>query len=572
MRIWILAALTLSGALTATPARAFGECTATTYVLAFDRDGLPRNTCYEIARADIPSGGGKLRLLGVVGEDPYPASAAMASATADIARRTGAAMDAMGGLRVGEISVLLTRIPDPAHDDPDESFDAAARTYSKRGECFVTYYWPMGAVPEDYFKFLIAHEAFHCITQATVFHMRDDNPVRSDGWWVEGTAEYFANLAYPGTDYSDGYVSEFDAGSTRLPLWSFTYPSVVFFLWLSQAESPAAVSRFVRNVASASDDPHAALRRTVSDVAWKRFAEDYLDGEIRQPGGRVLPVQPREGRLVRIDGPSTPRVATAPYVVHRERWRFVRGKVYELQQTAIDPGVSIGFSRARDKWRAPPDTVLACDEDVVFRVLATTTGDAGEARYRAQPRRGMESPSACCLVGEWRPTQEARSGELATLRGTGAGAIAAAGGELFCALPQGDWRLRFDAEGRGEVEWQAFSLACEVAGLGGAWRQRWVRSGAKHFEWRSTREGAADIRHLDNTQSTHLTVRVGPMTLMDRTFPDPGPSIDDYGIAVTCLRDDLRVQGLDGLGHRSETYRRVPPPPGEPAVADDAGD
>ena len=565
MRNWILFGLLLAGLLVALPARAFGECTATGYVAAFDRTGLPNNTCYEIARAPIrhSSGSGTIRLLGVVGERGFQSQDAMAAALQDLAGRIGTAMTAMDGLRVGEVSVLLTRIPNPGHGT-DESYDAAARTISKHGECYVTYYWPMHPESQDFFKFLIAHEVFHCISDATLFHTHSAGRWESSGWWYEGTAEYFANLAYPGKHYSDGYVEEFDQRSPHAPLWSFDYPSVVFFLWLSQQERPAAVSRFMRNIASIGDDQHSGLRRTVSAVTWKRFSEDYLDREIRQPGGRQVPVHPSAGRRIVIDGPATPRAEAEPFVVDREQWRVRRGKVYQLQQLGISPGLSVSFSRDGGKWQSPPDTVLACDQDVEFRVLATTVDEAGEATYRAQPRPGMDSPSACCLVGEWRPTEEARAGELAMLHETGGGAIAAAGGELSCSAPQGDWRLRFLPDGRGELEWQDFGLSCQVAGMGGSWRQRWVRSGSKTFQWSSATEGAAAVRHLDNTMAMHLTVDLGPRRMIDQTTPDPGPSIPDYGIAVTCLRDDLRVEGFDGLGPRSETYRRVPPP--TPAV------
>ena len=566
MRRWILIGMLLLGIVMARPAHAFGDCDDTDYVAAFDVPGrLSSHTCREVARAPIHYGGGsgKMRLLVVDGEREFSREPDMRAAFEDMAGRIGTAMSAMGGLRVDDVSILITRLPNPAHGTAN-SFNAEAVSLTKHGECFVSYYWPDTPVPEDFFRFLIAHETFHCITDATLFHAGDPGRNEENLWWFEGTAEYFANLAYPGKHYSDQFLGAFDQGSPRSPLWSFSYPSVVFFLWLSQTEDPAAVSRFMRNIASEDDGQESALRRVVSAEAWKEFAEDYLDGEIRQPGGRVVPVQPQAGRRIDIDGPSAPVVATAPYVVHRERWRFRRGKAYELRQETIDPGVSVGFSRDGGKWQSPPDTVLACDQDVVFRVLATTVDEAGEASYRAQPRPGMESPSACCMVGEWQPTEEARVGELAVLRETGAGPIAAAGGELSCALPEGDWRLRFGADGRGELAWQDFAQACEVGGKGGAWRQRWLRSGSKTFEWSSATEGAASIRHVDNTMSTLLTVDLGRARILDQVSPDPGPSSPDYGIAVTCLRDDLRVEGLDGLGHRSETYRRVPPP--TPAV------
>lgn len=119
LRIGMLLGLLLAGGLYAPAARAIGDCTAPGFVRAFDPAGLPNNTCYEIASAEIRHAGGTghLRVLGVVGEQRFNTGGAMGPMVEDLAARIGAAMTAMGHLRVNQISVLLTRIPNPDFDN-----------------------------------------------------------------------------------------------------------------------------------------------------------------------------------------------------------------------------------------------------------------------------------------------------------------------------------------------------------------------------------------------------------------------------------------------------------------------
>src|SRR6185295_1707414 len=103
---------------------------------------------------------------------------------------------------------------------------------------------------------------------------------------VEGTAEYFAHLAIPGTHYHDGIVAGFARQVRSTSLLDMAYEDVVFFSWLGGAHGAPAVKHFIdivspgRDRASYRANAETALRP--SD--WKDFATAFIGNDIRLPG------------------------------------------------------------------------------------------------------------------------------------------------------------------------------------------------------------------------------------------------------------------------------------------------
>lgn len=558
MRAWLLLLLCLGLCGVAPAAFALGNCSSDAYVRSFD-ERLGGTTCVPLVETTVTWAGGRqpLRLVTTAENAREPSLVHLIAPIRQLAERMGPAMDQMGGIEIQPVTIFLTSLPPPPEPGEPRPTAALARPYSD--ECEVVYYWSDGAETYDLLTFTLAHELFHCISAKSFLEVYNHD---SAVWWSEGSAEYFAHLAYPGTAFSDGEIAEFDAGSPTQPLWNFSYSSVPFFFWLGQTEGPNSVSRLVHGLATADGAAaeHAALRRMVSPEQWKRFGEAYLDRTIRQPGGRAMASTPQPGALRRIAGPVSLRVASQPFVLHRERLTFARGKLYALQQTSIDAGLSVGFSAEPEVWTSPPDTVAACREDVAYRVLATTTEAAGAAVYDITQPDGMDSVGACCLVGEWTPTPASRNAEAALLGEIGAPKIAAAGASLSCEPPEGAWTLSFAADGTGRVDWEGFTNVCTVHAQGGAMTQASTRNGTTGFEWQTRAAGAGTARYVENSLEWTLLMKLGPMTVMDRTAADAGPSVDSNGFAYQCTADTLSVQGIYGLNARQSTYTRVVEP------------
>ena len=559
MRIRLMLLLLCAGLSGWAPsAFALGNCSSDAYVRSFDAR-LSGAGCVPLVETTIRWAGGRqpLRMVTSVESAAEPSLAYLIAPIRSLAERTGRAMDEMGGVEIAPVTIYLTSLPPPPELGASQPTAALARPFPD--ECEVVFYWSPEGESYDFLMFTLAHELFHCISAKSFLSVYNHE---SAIWWSEGSAEYFAHLAYPGTSFSDGEVAEFDAGSPAQPLWNFTYSSVPFFFWLGQNEGSNAVSRLVHGLATGDGAAaeHAALRRMISPEQWKQFGEAYLDGKIRQPAGRLMASTPQPGALRRITGPTTHRVASQPFVLHRERLSFARGKLYSLTQTGIDAGLSIGFSDTPGVWIAPPDNVTACREDVLYRVLATTTEASGAATYEIGQPPGMDSEGACCLVGEWSPTQASREGEIAMLADVGAGPIAAAGASLSCEQPEGTWLLSFAAAGTGSVDWQGFANRCITRAQGGKMETTFMRNGTTGFEWRTTGPGGGTARYVDNTVEMTIHMMLGPMTVLDRTAPDEGPAVESNGFAYQCRADTLTIHGIYGLNYREATYTRVSEP------------
>ncbi len=540
-------------------ARAFGDCSSDAYVRSFDAR-LAGAGCKLAIETEIVWAGGRqpLRVVVATEFEGDPALGHLVTPIRSLAERTGRAMTAMGGVEIAPTTIFLTELTGPP--TPGSGEPALGTAQAHGDECRVVFYWSDDATGFDDIMFTLAHELFHCIA-GNSFHSAYNHA--SAIWWIEGSADYFAHLAYPGTSQSDDWIADFDSGSPTRPLWEFTYASVPFFFWLGQNGGPPGVSSFVHGMTSSEGAAAelASLKRLVSPEQWKAFGEAYLDRAIRQPGGRRMASTPRPGRLLRIVGAMRHRVASQPFVLHRERWEFERRKIYGLVQDYIDPGLSVVFSGAPGSWTSPPDNVMACRQTVRFRVLATTTTSSGAANYEVKHRPGQDTEGACCLVGEWAPTPAALNGEATALLDVAPAAGAAYGVGYSCAPPGGGWILGFAADGTGRVEWQGFSNTCTAQSQGQAFVTSSVRNGVTRFAWTVLGEGAGNARYVEHDVSFGINATVGGITLMDRTAPYPGPRTEENGFAFQCSVDKLSIQGIFGLNFHESTYTRASPPP-----------
>jgi hypothetical protein len=164
---------------------------------------------------------------------------------------------------------------------------------------------------DDELAFTLAHEMFH-VAQILAWPEVDHCHA---WWWVEGTAEWFANLAVPGTDFSAraGYLGQWDATSAGTRLIDMDYEAVAFWLWAGERFGPVLPLTL-------GDFGNAGLNRVgpvaglLSPDDWADFATVYLLGGLAYPDGRpALPVpvlgEAVEAETVVVAGPdlSLPR-------------------------------------------------------------------------------------------------------------------------------------------------------------------------------------------------------------------------------------------------------------------------
>lgn len=362
-------------------ALAYGNCTDADYMRLIDAR-LPTGRCDIIDDTTEIHWGGhvahirSIKLHGV----SMPRSADFIARVRETARRVGTAMELMGDVDIDNVTLFFTNYESPL-SEPQEPLDkgpydaAAARGDA---ECPISIYKrDTDGMSEREFVFIIAHELFHCIQYKTWGAMPRDR------WLVEGSAEYFANLAMPYVHASDGYVSEFDDRIAGLALYDMSYPAVVFFSWLGQERRAAGVGDFLAAY-------RGAMAANVTPDMWGEFAKAYYGRTIRLPGGRELPSTPRLGDVTRISGDMHfPESPITPYTLFGAPYTFTPHKSYTLTYAPRGPDIrEFWRSFAGGDWEAPRTSVSACDNDVSYLVILGSTNSvrAGAFDVRADER------------------------------------------------------------------------------------------------------------------------------------------------------------------------------------------
>lgn len=368
----------------------FGNCTNADYVAIFDARLVP-GPCEEIgSRLDISGPGGAAQARVITREgDALPSRASIAALVAQAVEASRAAMAAMGTVATHDVSVWLTTTPAPAV--PGVAFVGAI---ARRGssECHVTVYDAAHTATDPAgFRHLLAHELFHCVQFRTWPGAYGGTAAK---WWTEGSAEYFANLAQPGTNFSNFYATGFEA-HRELTLTYHSYNAVVFFFWLGQTRGPSAIPALLATMPAASghDAQNAALRAAMPIDEWMRFEENYLDGRITKPGGAALSVTPAPGPTRVISASQSYDLGAAIFSISGSRVELAAGHVYSIS-VVEPPSMRVHWTQSAGGWAAPPATVTACDAPALYRQAVGAVEDGGVIRM--QIRVSDEGDRACC--------------------------------------------------------------------------------------------------------------------------------------------------------------------------------
>ena len=545
--------------------QAFGSCRDEGYLSSFGVEYAPQS-CRTVMTTEIRWRGGSAPMRVIVPDAPTPAlntrEAEFIRSVEQLAQRIGRGMDQIGGLQLRPVTILLT-------DGAYNNFHAV--TEGRHGdECRVTYLKGDDEISQETFLFTYSHEIFHCIQGRTWLaqYKADgrgpmvEGQVRPGDWWIEGSAEYFALLVNPGSSQSDMLFSAFDEMAESTPLPEMDYPAVVFFLWLHQTREPRGVGRFIEDmtIEPGPAAQRAALRAQIPLDQWLDFGQTYLDSRLRQPGGRTPTWLINGGERVVFDRPRSHRSFADEFTLPRETFVFKKGRTYTLAIEGAVGELRSRFNQSTGVWIDPPSLVRACDDDISHLVLTTAIeGDNLSQTFVVDQSERLDE-RACCLVGQWSPTDASRAAELELLMSTAAGPIAAYGAQLECGANGGDWILEFTADGQGAVRWDGFSYQCMVFGTEGAAGNRFTRQGATSFDWTVDDRGVGVATYTENSLVWHHTMMMGPME-NSRVMHDAGPSTESNAFDFQCTDTTLSVQGIYGLNYGPGTYTRIGPPP-----------
>ena len=162
------------------------------------------------------------------------------------------------------------------------------------GECaFVIYRSFWGRVSAEELQFTAAHEIYH-IAQMLIW---PEVYQCKSFWWVEGTAEWFANRVMPGKTYPQGFLRHFDRHSNDSSLLGIHYGAVAFWFWAGE-EYGHWFPMHLGVWGNDGLDDEKTVGETLPPAAWHDFLETYLSGRLRYPDGRLAIPEPYLGEVV----------------------------------------------------------------------------------------------------------------------------------------------------------------------------------------------------------------------------------------------------------------------------------
>lgn len=405
------------------PAFAVGDCDDPAYLANFatEESGLVTTTITCVVAFDIgyaaPEGPRRIRAIhdaaaGWLVSDPS------LSALQEGVRNSIDAFSRLGDYAIDDVTILIvedTALPlsDPASaDDGMLAGTDAYRTRSgdRRGECYVTLFalQAVGMDPDN-IGYVIAHELFHCIEGATLSDAQMQTAGGGGAWWAEGAAELFAAVAIPGIGDVAGRAAGFArAVEDEVPLYDLAYTMAVFFYWYESDQGLARLLPFLRQMAASDGDAaqRAAMRDAMPESDWLRFAQAYVDRDIRHPQGGGLSYATGEGDEYVFEENRTERVTLEPFVLTQASAQYGCG-LWANMQAPEEQAISAREAEGRD-WRAYPAEVDAREgRGGRYRIAALNTGDGRQVVRIEAERRASCAPCAgsdrvdVCLAGTW---------------------------------------------------------------------------------------------------------------------------------------------------------------------------
>lgn len=328
--------------------------------------------------------------------------------------QAAAALNRIGSGRVTDLVILMTGLmADEATETRRDHYQGLALQDTPADECLMVVY--PAAAGEEVFAFMVAHEFFHCVQYATAPDQMDGFragvPAR---WWVEGTAEWFANLAFPNSDLSATFLARFDEHSSGRPLIEMGYEATAFFFWYAEERGHRSIIDLMSRMPTfgGADWQARAAGDLLPPADWLSFAQAHLDGGIRYPDGRAIPAAPSDGEMIVWIDSARHSLRADQLVLHRATLVLTCG------EWTIAPAGESGTWAVRDEagsWSSLPAslTIEPGDEkryllaamvrsDEGFRLAIDARQDGAEGcacRLDAAARRGERD---MCLVGRWR--------------------------------------------------------------------------------------------------------------------------------------------------------------------------
>ncbi len=325
-------------------------------------------------------------------------------------------IEKFGGLGLPLQNIDLAFLPNELFISPPDDW-AGTELIPRSTDCQIAIHenaW--SELSDNEFKHTIAHEIFHCIQL-----WKSTRQVRASGsdWWVEGTAEYFANYVYPCENGEQQYVNKFDEFSENSWLIGMEYSNVVFFQYLANVIGNASVIQFIETMPTTNGiqtQLDALANYPNMSTLFHQFGKQYLDREIADScEGTKINVTPDLNRHEILWGSEEIEFGLAPFHVPRNQLIFHAGDYRIEIESPIESMEQSDKQGSEAAWEEMPNVLnfeVACGERIDLLALLTR----GDNEVGTRPvklkinREGVlagvppvdERGIDRCLVGNWR--------------------------------------------------------------------------------------------------------------------------------------------------------------------------
>ena len=307
-----------------------------------------------------------------------------------------------------------------------------------------------------FFHRVVAHELVHCVQESN-WPVAAKTP--GNLWWVEGAADMLASVLYPLTANDLARQAAFDQQSAIVPLTQMKYEASTFFYWL-WGKKPALVFRLMAAMPTESGE---AAQRTallkfmestdvlaaIGEGGLDRFAQDYIDGAIRDPRGVVI-VKPDLGPPVLFDETRSVNFPSQPFTIQRALLGFVG----DFALPTFNAYSTIWARPANNSadWDELPLFIdqEGCEQPLLYKVarMPTMSGDKG---FRLDANQ-TESCALCtptqdheaCLIGRWTVDLELLALDLRNRAARYSGVGEVTGSITFDLQPSGGFTVAYD--------------------------------------------------------------------------------------------------------------------------------
>lgn len=303
---------------------------------------------------------------------------------------------------IGDVDLIFSQTDPAGHDALAVADSDATFGYASRGAACPITIFPSATISEsDPFEGTVAHEAWHCVQRESGYP-RGVAP--GQAWYVEGGADYFANLVSPITFW----WWKFDDKSTHVPLFDMSYEAAVWWQFLGNRDSPKAVADFMKQMALDGDGGHSAMKGY--GTIFHQFVIDYVAGVITLPQGGTLPAATHASQLTEtvskddkgrdIKADVNPFVAVRLGVHYQQQLR-----VLESDESTADVDVGMVERAQRSEPRAWagvfPEVRSKCNQDAKYVVVATTEKIQTSASTPIHVDDIQQASCDPCLLGTW---------------------------------------------------------------------------------------------------------------------------------------------------------------------------